>query len=39
MIYPKHIAKQTADGTAQNLEALYQLFPSCFMSQNLLAPI
>ena len=26
----KHIDKQTADGTAQNLEALYQLFPSCF---------
>ena len=26
----KHIDKQTADGTAQNLDALYQLFPSCF---------
>ena len=26
----KYIDKQTADGTAQNLEALYQLFPSCF---------
>ena len=26
----KHIDKQTADGTAQNLEALYKLFPSCF---------
>lgn len=26
----KHIDKQTADGTTQNLEALYQLFPSCF---------
>ena len=25
-----HLDKQTADGTAQNLEALYQLFPSCF---------
>ena len=30
MVYPKHIDKQTADGTAQNLEALYKLFPSCF---------
>ncbi|MBO7109725.1 MAG: site-specific DNA-methyltransferase [Prevotella sp.] len=30
MVHPKHIDKQTADGTAQNLEALYQLFPSCF---------
>ena len=26
----EHLDKQTADGTAQNLEALYQLFPSCF---------
>ena len=25
-----HLDKQTADGTAQNLEALYKLFPSCF---------
>lgn len=25
-----HLDKQTADGTAQNLDALYQLFPSCF---------
>ena len=30
MVYPKHIDKQTADGAAQNLEALYSLFPSCF---------
>ena len=27
---PEHLDKQTADGTAQNLERLYQLFPSCF---------
>jgi len=26
----KHLDKQTADGTAQNLETLYKLFPSCF---------
>jgi len=26
----EHLDKQTADGTAQNLEALYQLLPSCF---------
>ena len=26
----QYLDKQTADGTAQNLEALYQLFPSCF---------
>ena len=26
----KHLDKQTADGTAQNLGKLYQLFPSCF---------
>ena len=26
----EHLDKQTADGTAQNLEALYKLFPSCF---------
>ena len=25
-----HLDKQTADGTAQNLGKLYQLFPSCF---------
>ena len=25
-----HLDRQTADGTAQNLEALYKLFPSCF---------
>jgi adenine-specific DNA-methyltransferase len=25
-----HLDKQTADGTAQNIEALYKLFPSCF---------
>ena len=25
-----HLDKQTVDGTAQNLGALYQLFPSCF---------
>ncbi len=25
-----HLDKQTADGTALNLDALYQLFPSCF---------
>ena len=25
-----HLDKQTADGTAQILEKLYQLFPSCF---------
>ena len=30
MVYPKHIDKQTTDGAAQNLEALYSLFPSCF---------
>ena len=30
MVYPEHIDKQTADDTAQNLEALYKLFPSCF---------
>jgi len=30
MVYPEHIDKQTVDGTAQNLEALYKLFPSCF---------
>lgn len=26
----QYLDKQTADGTAQNLDALYQLFPSCF---------
>ena len=26
----EHLDKQTADGTAQNLGKLYQLFPSCF---------
>ena len=26
----EHLDKQTADGTAQNLDALYKLFPSCF---------
>ena len=28
----EHLDKQSADGAAQNLEALYQLFPSCFTS-------
>lgn len=26
----KHLDKQTIDGTLQNIESLYQLFPSCF---------
>ena len=26
----KHLDKQTTDGTVRNLDALYQLFPSCF---------
>ena len=26
----KHLDKQTTDGTVHNLDALYQLFPSCF---------
>ena len=30
----KHIDKQTADGTAQNIEALYKLFPSCFTEKE-----
>ena len=27
---PVHLDKQTTDGAEMNLEALYQLFPSCF---------
>ena len=27
---PQHVAMQTPDGAEQNLDALYQLFPSCF---------
>ena len=27
---PEHLDKQTADGAEMNLDALYQLFPSCF---------
>ena len=30
----KYIDKQTADGTAQNLDALYKLFPSCFTEKE-----
>ena len=36
MVHPKHIDKQTADGTAMNLEALYKLFPSCFTERPLI---
>lgn len=25
-----HLDKETTDGTVRNLDALYQLFPSCF---------
>ena len=27
---PVHLDKQTTDGAEMNIEALYQLFPSCF---------
>jgi len=30
MKQPEYIAKETTDGTVRNLDALYQLFPSCF---------
>lgn len=30
----EHLDKQTADGTVQNLDALYQLFPSCFTEKE-----
>ena len=26
----EHLNKETTDGTVRNLDALYQLFPSCF---------
>ena len=26
----EHLNKETTDGTMRNLDALYQLFPSCF---------
>ena len=30
----RYLDKQTADGTAQNLDALYKLFPSCFTEKE-----
>lgn len=30
MVFPKHIDNQTVDGAQMNLDALYQICPSCF---------